>query len=189
MQSSAGVEVSSRKEHHHEHPRTLQRHGLRPGAGGPQRGRCLACRPRFRQGAVHRRRMARRRRRQDLRRAGAVDRQAARQGQRCRRRRCRRRGRRRPQGACRNGAPPPATSAPRCSTPSAAPCSATSGCSPCWNRSTTASRSAKAATSTCRWRSAISSIMPAGRRRWTANSPATGRPASSARSSRGISRC
>ena len=31
------------------------RHGLRPGAGSPQRGRCLACRPRFRQGAVHRR--------------------------------------------------------------------------------------------------------------------------------------
>ena len=52
-------------------------------------------------------------------------------------------------------------------------CSATSACSRCWNRSTTASRSAKAAISTCRWRSAISSIMPAGRRRSTANFPAS----------------
>ena len=69
------------------------------------------------------------------------------------------------QGAAEMERRAPATSARRCSMPSAAPCSATSACSRCWNRSTTASRSAKAATSTCRWRSAISSTMPAGRRR------------------------
>ena len=48
-----------------------------------------------------------------------------------RRRRCRCGGCRGAQGACRNGAPRQATSAPRCSMRSAAPCSATSACSRC----------------------------------------------------------
>ena len=89
--------------------------------------------------------------RQDLRHQRPGDRQAAGQDLRRRRGRCRRGGRRRRARRCRNGARSPAMSAPRSSTPSAAPCSATSGCSPCSKRSTTASRSAKAATSTCRW--------------------------------------
>ena len=93
-----------------------------------------------------------------------------------------------PPKRCPNGRRLRAISAQRSSTPSAAPCSATSACSRCWNRSTMASRSAKAATSMCRWLSAISSTMPAGRRRWTRIFPDKRASASSARSSRGISR-
>ena len=42
-------------------------------------------------------------------------------------------------------------------------CRSTRGCSPCSRRWTTASRSARRATSTCRWRRATSITMPAGR--------------------------
>jgi aldehyde dehydrogenase (NAD+) len=43
------------------------------------------------------------------------------------------------------------------------------GCSRCWRRWTTASRSARRATSTCRWRCATSTTTPAGRSCWTAS--------------------
>ena len=50
-------------------------------------------------------------------------------------------------------------------------------CSPCWRRWTTASRSARAATSISRWSPATSIIMPAGRSCWTAEFPSRTRSA------------
>ena len=90
---------------------------------------------------------------------------------------------------CPPGARRRVTSAPACFMRSRGPCSAIPGSSRCWNHSTTASRSARAATSTCRSPSAISCITPGGRRPLRTNIPVCRAQAWQGRSSRGISRC
>ena len=74
--------------------------------------------------------------------------------------RCGRGRRRRAQGAAQMGEARRARAGARTSMPWRGCCRNTRACSPCWKRSTTASRSARAATSTCRWRSGISTITP-----------------------------
>jgi len=89
----------------------------------------------------------------------------------------------------RRGGNSPRRSAPNISTRSPAPSSATRDGWPCSNHWTTARASAKRATSTSRSSHAICTITQAGRSSWTASSPGITGWASSARSSRGTSRC
>ena len=79
------------------------------------------------------------------------DRQDARQDRARHRSGCRRGGRGRAHGAAGMGKRSAATGARGISMRWRAWCSSMRACSPCWKRSTTASRSARRATSTCRW--------------------------------------
>ncbi len=82
-----------------------------------------------------------------------------------------------------------AMSAASISMPSRGWCRSTRACSRCSRPWTTASRSARAATSIFRWSRGTSTITPAGPSISSASSPAWRPMACAARSSRGISRC
>ena len=167
--------------------RNLRIDGVRPGSGEQGRSAAVAREPRCGIRALHRR---------------AVD-EAGHEFRRHRPRRrppcwhgwrratsttwmrpCRRRARH-----CRPGRGWAATRGPGSCTRWRARSRSIRGCSRCSRAWTTASRSARRATSTSRWSRATSTIMPGGRNSSKRSSRATAPWAWSGRSSRGTSRC